>query len=292
MDHLLVEDFGQQLLSTGDLDPVYVALYKMDQDWMWDPGQDKRWLIAYWMFYNCGVASYLSELRGLEYWEAAMTAAENIEDAPPGGRWPRGKERRHFRGEAATTAVRALTIKYGATPEAMVDYCWAPTLREVTQRVQSHAQFGPWIGFKVADMLERILGLPVAFNDAEVMMFKDPTKAALMVWNAWDVQGKLPQPRTMTDKERVTYVAQRLTNYFRDHWTFAPPRHNRSVNIQEVETILCKWKSHCNGHYPVGNDIHEIAVGTAPWAKVSPTAEAFLSRLPNLAAFVGASELG
>jgi hypothetical protein len=38
----------------------------------------------------------------------------------------------------------------------------------------------------------------------------------------------------------------------------APPRFERAINIQEIETILCKWKSHMNGHYKVGKDTHEI----------------------------------
>jgi hypothetical protein len=41
----------------------------------------------------------------------------------------------------------------------------------------------------------------------------------------------------------------------------APPRFERRINIQEIETILCKWKSHINGHYFVGKDIQEIRHG-------------------------------
>ncbi|GAG17632.1 unnamed protein product, partial [marine sediment metagenome] len=36
--------------------------------------------------------------------------------------------------------------------------------------------------------------------------------------------------------------------------------------LQEVETVLCKWKSHMNGCYPMGKDTREITEGLAPWA--------------------------
>jgi hypothetical protein len=53
----------------------------------------------------------------------------------------------------------------------------------------------------------------------------------------------------------------------------------RPVSFLEIETILCKWKSHQNGHYPPGHDLMEIRRGTEPWA-FSKTAEVLLEHLP------------
>jgi hypothetical protein len=47
----------------------------------------------------------------------------------------------------------------------------------------------------------------------------------------------------------------------------APPRYERPINIQEVETILCKWKSHLSGHYELGKDIIEVRHGLLRYAK-------------------------
>jgi hypothetical protein len=271
---LPIKEFGDQLLAAGDLDPVYTALWDMHWE---DPGQVKRWLLAYWSYYHCGVACYLSELKGLEYWEMYMQAAENIESTPIGGRWPRGKERRHFRGDVSVQTARSLTVAY-PDPEGFVDYCSkGRTLKLVSELVQDHPQFGPWIGFKVADMLERVLAIPVEFKtDAAVRMFKDPYKSALMVWDSWyGTSGP-------SWNERVSQIAKELTSYYVDRGILAPPIKDRLINIQEVETVLCKWKSHCHGHYPVGNDIHEVTTGVAPWAKVSPTARQFITRIPAL----------
>jgi hypothetical protein len=273
-----IREFGSQLLKTGDLDPVYNALYRMNQPQGFDWGQKKRWLLSYWCLYNCGVASYLSEFRGKEYWEVLTTAAENIEATPIGGRWPRGKERRHFRGDNAMKAVAHLKSRYGH-PEEMVEYCMGDhieptdnTLSGITRRVQTHVGFGPWIGFKVADMLERVMGVGVSFDQAEVMMFKDPTLAALMVGKLWNLESP-----NYSQELIIHTVAKTLTEHFSA--VLAPPSFNRPVNVQEVETVLCKWKSHMHGHYPVGNDIHEIAEGTEPWIGVSPTAATFLLSL-------------
>jgi hypothetical protein len=34
----------------------------------------------------------------------------------------------------------------------------------------------------------------------------------------------------------------------------APPRYERAINLQETETVFCKWKSHLVGRYDVGRD--------------------------------------
>lgn len=35
----------------------------------------------------------------------------------------------------------------------------------------------------------------------------------------------------------------------------APPRFDRPLNVQEAETVLCKWKSYSGGHYEIGEDV-------------------------------------
>jgi len=61
----------------------------------------------------------------------------------------------------------------------------------------------------------------------------------------------------------------------------APPVHDRAVGYQEVETILCKWKSHMNGHYRVGRDCIEIREGLEDWREVSPAVAEFLHLMPT-----------
>ena len=294
-ERLPIEQFGRHLITTGDLDPIYNALVRSHQGgpgWVpyhhgghaFDTPQLYRWLIAYWCFYHAGVSSWLSEREGNDFWDAMMVAAENHKEAPCGGRWPRGHERRHFRAKNATESVLDLRRRYGKNPEEMVESLIdinsdvALPFVEVSRRAQAHKGFGPWIGFKVADMVDRVLGVPVLFDNAHVFMFKDPEKAAMMLWA--ETEGKKYPPGAKVKREVILEgVTRYLTGAFSD--LKAPPLYDLPINIQEVETILCKWKSHMNGHYPLLNDIHEIRDGLEPWMKVSEAARTFNFHMPT-----------
>jgi hypothetical protein len=159
-------------------------------------------------------------------------------------------------------------------PETMVDdFAKAgPKYPAIRTAVTTLPQFGPWIAFKVADMMERVLGIPVDFSEADVLMFDQPFKSAIHVYYHW--YGDLDVPKVPNDKQRVSIVAQRLM----EQWNKieAPPRFDRMVGLQEVETILCKWKSHNTGHYPVGIDSVDLKAGLAEWAPYSETAQKLL----------------
>lgn len=280
-ERLPIEEFGRHLITSGDLDPVYIALPKA----VVETDQQSRWLIAYWCFYHCGVASWLSERRGVAFWEGMLEAAANASSAPTGGRWPRGSERRHFRGAAAIKAVLALEKRYGLHPEEMVKYISMDHVTrpietipyvKIAERTREHLLFGPWIAFKVADMLERINGVPINFDEAAVFMFKDPTRAAEMLYRK---KAGLPDTAKIKTAKIIPEVVDYLTKEFND--LSAPPLRDRPIGLQEVETVLCKWKSHMNGHYPLNNDIIEIREGVSEWAAHSETAKAFLHFMPE-----------
>jgi hypothetical protein len=255
---------------------VYIALHRAELP----HEQLGRWLVAYWCLYHCGAACHLSELEGLDFYGGLMRAAENVTPSPAGGRWPRGHERRHWRAKNAVATVDDLINKYGSQPEGMVERCaqGAPKFSSVNIHVQSHVGFGPWMSFKVADMLDRVCGIPVDFTQPDVFMFKDPEEAALKVWRA--KQGLPDDARPKDRRAAVSAVVDHLTATFASF--SAPPLMDRPVGLQEVETVLCKFKSHLNGHYPLDNDIREIAEGLAPWVGVSQTARVFLSSMPSL----------
>lgn len=253
--------FGEHLLRTGDLDPLYIALANSLGD---VPRQQvHRFLVAYWCYYHVGAACYLSEYEAGAFWFRMALAAKNESPAPVGGRWPRGKERRHFRGQQAIHGVACLEGQY-ANPGEMVRYIAQDggDFKTVSARVQEHKYFGPWMAFKVCDMLERVLQIPIQFDQAAVFMFDSPTKVALTLAGS------------------VEEATAKLKHDFRNHK--APPWGDRPVDLQEVETILCKWGSHLNGHYPLNNDIIEINHGIEAWQKVSPFAQTLLKHMPKV----------
>jgi hypothetical protein len=278
---LSIYDFGQQLLESGDLDPVYIGLDKAELE----PDHLARWLIAYWCLYHVGAASWLSELSGRDFWAGLMNAAANDAPAPTSGRWPRGSERRHFRGAAATKAASLLERQFGDRPEQIVSYLVdgidpggdGLPFAEVAARARGLPLFGPWISFKIADMLDRLGLAEIDFDQASVFMFADPVKAALIFWRQ-----KMGLPETAKPRDQtlvINEVVAHLTEHFKAHT--APPLHDRPVGLQEIETILCKWKSHLNGHYPLFNDINEIQHGLLEWTPHSTTAKALAHSMPQ-----------
>lgn len=288
---LSIEAFGAHLLRSGDLDPIYIALVRAERSGAFTRPQLLRWIIAYTCFYHAGVASWMSQHEGAAFWVQMFKAAENERETPAGGRWPRGHERRHFRAKIAMDSVDALSRRYFDEPEDMLRFiarepreirggelCVDPIpFKEVSARTQEHLGFGPWIGFKVADMVDRVMGVPVTFDHAAVFMFKDPEKAAMMLWEKREGH---KYPEGARPKREV--ILNGVTSYLIDHFSdyAAPPLGDRPVNIQEVETILCKWKSHINGHYPLFNDIDEINHGLEPWKLYSEAAVAFAQHMP------------
>lgn len=270
-----VVEFGRHLVGSLDLDPAYVAFCAKDV--LPGPEAQARWLLSYWCLYDVGTACYMSGLSCRDFWECLYEAARNEGLSPLGGRWPRGRERRHWRGEKCRVAAQGLyELAGGAEPLRLVEELRAPTAAEVMKKAQAWPMFGPWIAFKVADMLETCLGWDVDFTDAEVFMFDAPRDAALMVWREQLRLVKMARPRDEAQ------VLKGVVSWLRKEFTgvYAPPRFKRVVGLQEVETILCKWKSHVNGHYPLGHDTDEFRAALEPWAAVCPTAARFRAALP------------
>lgn len=279
---LSIYEFGTQLLLTKDIDPVYVALEHSG----WNKVTKARWCLAYWCLYNAGVASYIAEANTPDgFWSRLTQAAHNEVPSPAGGRWPRGKERRHWRGVQALRSWEDLHKRYSHEPELFVATVGAypksfiniGTLgmisddpipfKTASDAVQEHVGFGPWMAFKIADMLEQVFHVPVNFDNAAVFMFKDPYEAALRLWRRLGGFTDKAVPRDKDDA--VNRVVAHLLEHFKG---YDAPNGKRKVGLQEIETILCKWKSHENGHYPVLNDLGEFRHGLEPWVKHSELA--------------------
>lgn len=274
---LAIERFGAHLLESQDLDPIYVALHHCRTVYGWPEEQIAKWLVAYWCFYDSGVACWLAE-DDVEFWEWMRIAAANERPSPTGERWTRGQERRHFRGGASVIAVQRLQASYARPLDLINLLKRLPTdVGSIMDAVKGLYLFGDWIAFKVADMLEACLGHHIDFDQGHVFMFEQPREAALMLWRQ---RMKIPDGARPKDEDQVILaVVNSLLNTF-SHFK-APPRYDRPIALQEIETILCKWKSHMSGHYPLWNDIDKIRRSLDKWIDHSELAAAFLIALPS-----------
>lgn len=292
-ERLSVTEFGRQLIFTRDLDPMYVPLTSAGLPL----AQLKRWMVACVCLYSFGEASWISEHGGGEFWDCLSEAAVNSSPSPIGERWRRGKERRHWRGGVALRTMTDLRSRY-RTPEDMVDSLTSGLAhvrcRDVVERMRSHSGFGPCFSFKMADMLERVLSIPVSFDKAEVLMFEEPRKGAILVFETYhpdlrDIQqqvanttGGMPN-QTVYGREAERAAISWAVEYVHGELAglMAPPWGDRPIGLQEVESVLCKWKSHMAGHYPVGNDIGEARDSMHPWAGFCSTARRLMAALPS-----------
>lgn len=257
-------EFGEALIRTEDLDPVYVGLVRagLPRD------QLHRWLLAYWMVYHMGVASWLSDCRDFWFWANEVAKNEFVAPGLPADRWPRGTERRHFRGQKAVQAVQVLSSAHLAPEHLVADlYRGASTAKEVMDRIQEWPMFGPWIAFKAADMIERCLGVPVQFPADLGLVYKEP-REALDILTRENYGGD----QDLTTEEHYGV----LLDHFRQFP--APPAGDRFCGPAETETVLCKWKSYRGGHYWIGRDIHECRGHLAGWGE---TAERILAVMPQ-----------
>ena len=226
------QEMGIQMLATEDLDPVYVMLrgavkQGLDRDTL------KRFMLAYWCFYNCGVAAYIAESHDF-YGHMWRCIAARV---------PRGMERRYFWGKQANNAIQFL--EQSGTPEHIVDdMCNHTDFWDVYNAVCAYTGFGPWMGWKIADMAETVLRYDVDFSTATLGIYKDPVAGAAVIRFK-------DRYHPITDNELGEVVDDIITT-FKD--VLAPPNLNRPVNIQEAETILCKYKAHVYGSYPLNND--------------------------------------
>lgn len=263
---LSVFEFGKQLIESQDLDPVYTMLHhakpsKFDRGkiGLW-PAELCEYVIAYLMFYHCGTASWIVDQ--LNFWQAALEAARTAKH-------PRSSERRHFRGEAAVKAVLALQA-HNLTCSELINSLESRNgaktqLQDVVARVKQWRGFGDWAAFKVADICERLGLLEVEFSPMDIFnMYDSPRKGADLVAE------QLGIPET----GKYIRVYNRLIKNL-GHLK-APPRFERTINIQEIETILCKFKSHVDGHYEVGKDIKEVHHGLLKY-EYTPTAKLLLA---------------
>lgn len=262
-------EFGMALLETRDLDPIYVGLKPIHGAALF------RWLAAYSCFYHAGVSCWLSEWVGEEFWEQMARAALNQDKTPGGERWPRARERRHFRGQLAINAVAALRRRY-PVPEDFFRYLthgpFPIPFANFARRVCEHYSFGNWFAFKGADLAERVLRVPVSFSQAEVFMYREPAEGAILVYEeqygAWE-------DRSAAISKIVRDAGQTFRRFK------APPYYDRRVGLPEIETMLCKYHAHKRNRYPIGKDIAEIRGGLRSWLAYSSTARVFESALPS-----------
>lgn len=268
--------FGCRLLQTGDLDPVYLGLNGAE----FSDSQKLRWLVAYIAFYHTGVASFISEQRGPEFWYIMMDAANNSNPCPTGQRWPRGKERRHFRSMNAVKAISEWKFNY-PKPEDMFRRIVSAgsDFHKMRFLASQNMSIGSWMSFKIVDLVDACLGVEVDQSDATAFLYATPRQSLLDEWTSRH-SGQVPSNETQALSESIAHLKRGFRGLT------IPHKPGKPIDMFCIETIACKHLSHRHGHYPLANDLHEIHEGMKPWLKVCESARQFVKALPPVPAAI------
>lgn len=110
---------------------------------------------------------------------------------------------------------------------------------------------GDWAAWKFCDLLERVCDVHIDFSKVDFRTaYKYPLKGLCRV------NGEPDEAITTLSNdllyETYMYNAQKQLGQILD-WQ-APPHGGRAINIQEIETCLCKFHSYLGGHYKIGQD--------------------------------------
>lgn len=149
-------------------------------------------------------------------------------------------------------------------------------VRAVIDRAMEHRLFGPWIAFKVADMVDAVWGVRVVQDDASTFLYDTPRKSILENFANGVIPAK-PGPSEQSTLIRGMVWLQGMLGDCR-----IPHRRKEAPDWFSLETVWCKHLSHMHGFYPPGKDIREIRHGLEPWIKHSETARRFLKNMPEI----------
>lgn len=258
-------EFGATLIATGDLDPVYLMLNRaaLPRELL------ERFCVAYWYLYRVDAALEVADTPEDDFWIALGDFA-----LVPGS--IRGAERRHFRGGLAASSIRKLRANYPEGPARM--------LKELEQasRLGFGAAYhealrwpgcGFWVAFKIADMAEAVLGYSMPESPKEEvapLFYEEVVKGAYAVIAA--------SPREFPPRRAVQLALELLAPLSclkAPHWE----QRVRLCGGRELETVLCKYKAHLNGHYPIGKDTFEVRHSLFAYAGARPQAQPLAARL-------------
>jgi len=221
------KDFSTQLIESQDLDPDYVlmkAIIKVDN---LSPADQLEWIINKIFIYDTA-----SELKYLIFGKAINTLKF-------------GSERRKSKHDA----VRNIQLfKEGFNLQDLP--------KEYTAAKNYLTGFpgvGDWAAWKFCDLLERVYGFQMDFSQVDFRTaYIYPLRGLCRV-------NQLPDdfaPK-LKDDNIYNHLMSYAWDQFPTHLT-APPGMDRKVNIQELETCLCKYHSFLSGHYSIGKDTFHL----------------------------------
>lgn len=222
------DDYAKVDFAIGDNDPVYFAVYRANS--VYGPAWAARFCVAMLAYYHMGTAVQAADREGPAFWEYLESVY---------GTAPRGAARRHFRGVAGIQSLQSMK-KFAPMPNDFFNLMEDTYLGVKDTCRKRLVGFGPYFWLKIADYMDRCLGLEIIdYYGLGQNLSKVPAEATQVLY----------------PKFSIPEAFDAACNQLSRHGFLAPPTYDRIVGPAEVETILCDWLHAKNGTNWLGADL-------------------------------------
>lgn len=241
--------FAKHLKRSEDIDPIYPVLRELhsmhglsEEEALWHS-------FLYVAWYNLPVShavfALASEPRSKLAYKGRITKFAKT--------WPTGIERRSNRGGKVFQHIEAFCQVTDHTSLAewfRNGFIEAPTLakreanwRMINERLQAVWGNGRWAAYKHCEVLRRVHDFPVEAPDMGHRFSSGPRKGLATLYGELEGQG-----------EAVIAVLDAQGRHLQERLYHM----GLGLDVEELETVLCNWKSLLGGKYYVGHDIDEM----------------------------------
>jgi len=229
------EEFARVDIYTGDIDPVYFAIYRAREHFgeTWAT----RFAVAMLCYYHTGISAVAADFEGEEFWDHILQQYPTA---------PRAAERRHWRGQQGLNSLASMK-SLSPNPNEFFHHLYplsgSGTYQFVKKACEKNLKgFGAYFVLKICDYMDRCLGMPItSYAGLAENLPTLPAQAAELLYPG-----------------RTAPTAFALAcNRLEPLGLLAPPLFDRLIGPAEVETILCDWKRAKYGSHLVGDDVKD-----------------------------------
>lgn len=229
-------EFARWQVSSADNDPVYPVLRSVLDTLCIERSSPEalQFVLLYVAYYDLTSALYC--WLAVDGWHG-QDLPDDLAGLPTGierrGLRTPDRMRRHLASIAGHLDSGLWPRRNGEPPRA----AWRRTFADL----QSPEFNGRWAAYKTSELLQKVLGWPLEPTDAGHEHSTGPLHGLLLL-----------------DPGLKGATVAQLDDVTEDLRASVEDRLERSVDVAEVETLLCDWHSLVDGRYYVGHDIDQM----------------------------------
>lgn len=232
--------FAKNLIASEDIDPLYPVLKHLQKDL--DPEQKLWHSFLYVAWYNLPSAT-------AAFTEYSLPNKQLLKHIDP--KWPTGIERRNNRGGKVVGHIDSY-LKIIEVTKSQKKWYWEGLSRDkepednwriLNERIQTLHGNGRWAAYKFCEVLRKVNNLPIQAPDMGHQFSSGPREGLAMLFG--EIPGQTSEVIDQLNAQGDVLI-EKLQKLGLD------------VGQEEVETVLCNFKSLMKGKYYTGHDIDEL----------------------------------